>query len=134
MISDFPLAFASFSKIWKPNQCLALPPGFVAKEKADIVSPIFSVEVSLVYAAWLATISAQPRTSGLRQADGQIEVIQKTALLGFPDWITAQPIDLGNGSSSICVFSRSKLGIRDMGVNQKRVRDWLDDLSTRLKA
>lgn len=134
MISDFPLDFARFRKIWKPNQCLALPPGFAAAEKADVESPVFSAGVDQVHAAWLAVVADQPRTSKARQQGGQIEAVQKTALIGFPDWITAEPVDLGGGKASICVFSRSKYGIRDLGVNVARVSAWLAALQARLAA
>jgi uncharacterized protein (DUF1499 family) len=132
MIRDFPLDFAGFSKTWKPNQCLALPPGFAAKEKPDVTAPVFEAGVDQVHAAWLAMLAAQPRVSGVRRHGGQIEAVQKTPLVGFPDWITAEPVDLGGGRASVCVFSRSKYGIRDMGVNARRVNDWLAALGAQM--
>lgn len=134
MITDFPLDFAGFSKTWKPNQFLALPPGFAARQKPDMDSPVFSAPVETVRTAFLAVITAQPRTTPPREAGGQIETVQRTALLRFPDTVTAMPVDLGDGRSSICVFSRSKYGIRDFNVNETRVRQWLDLLAGRLAA
>lgn len=132
MITDFPLDFSGFSKTWKPNQFLALPPGFAARQKPDMESPVFTASVETVRAALLAVIAAQPRTTAPREAGGQIETVQRTALLRFPDTITAMPVDLGDGRSSVCVFSRSKYGIRDFNMNETRVRQWLELLAARL--
>ena len=128
MITDFPLDFARFRKIWKPNQFLALPPGFEAAEKPDLESPVFEAGIDQVHAAWLSVLKTASKVSAIRQQGGQIEAVQKTPLMGFPDWITAEPIDLGAGKASIAVFSRSKYGIRDLGANEQRVNSWIDRL------
>lgn len=132
MITDFPLDFARFVKINRPNQFLALPAGFSAAQKGDAVSGVFDASIEAVRDAWLEVLRSAPRVSSIRQSDSQIEAMQRTALVGFPDWITAQPIDLGNGKASICVFSRSKYGLRDFGVNEKRVLSWLAELAGKL--
>jgi uncharacterized protein (DUF1499 family) len=132
MITDFPLDFARFKKIARPNQFLALPGSFTAAQRADATVGLFNASVDQVRDAWLEILRGAPRVSAIRQSDGQIEAIQRTALVGFPDWITAQPVDLGNGHASICVFSRSKFGIRDFGVNEKRGLDWLAQLAAKL--
>jgi uncharacterized protein (DUF1499 family) len=132
MITDFPLDFARFRKVNKPNQFLALPASFVSAEKPDATVGIFNASIDQVRDAWLEIVRGAPRVSGVRQLDGQIEAIQRTALVGFPDWITAQPVDLGNGQASICVFSRSKYGLRDFGVNEKRGLEWLALLASML--
>jgi uncharacterized protein (DUF1499 family) len=134
MITDFPLDFATFSKTWKPNQFLALPPGFAARQKPDMASPVYQTTPDAVRAAWLRVIAGESRTGRLRQADGQVEVVQRTPMVGFPDTITALPVDLGEGRASICVFSRSKYGLRDFAVNETRVRRWLDALTAQLAA
>jgi uncharacterized protein (DUF1499 family) len=132
MIKDFPLDFARFKKISKPNQCLALPSGFQAAQVPDLQSGVFQASIDQVREAWLEIARSQSRVSDIREEEGQIEAVQRTALVGFPDWITAMPVDLGEGKASICVFSRSKYGIRDMGVNEKRVRLWLSLLAQKL--
>lgn len=132
MITDFPLDFASFKKTWRPNQCLALPRGFLSAETPDMESPVFQASVQQVHAAWLAVIASQPRTRRLRETANQIEVVQTTAIMRFPDTITMRTIDLGDGRSSVGVFSRSRYGIRDFGVNAARVRDWLQALQVAL--
>jgi uncharacterized protein (DUF1499 family) len=132
MITDFPLDFARFKKIGRPNQFLALPANFASAQKPDATVGIFNATTDQVRDAWLEIVRGEPRVSDIRQLEGQIEAVQRTPLVGFPDWITAQPIDLGNGQASICVFSRSKFGYRDLGVNQKRGLAWLAQLAAKL--
>ncbi len=132
MITDFPLDFSRFKKIARPNQFLALPANFSSAQRPDATVGIFHASVDQVRDAWLEIVRGEPRMSGIRQLDGQIEAVQRTALVGFPDWITAQPVDLGDGQASICVFSRSKFGLRDFGVNEKRGLAWLAQLAAKL--
>lgn len=132
MITDFPLDFARFRRISRPNQFLALPGSFTSAERPDATVGTFHASIDLVRDAWLEILRGEARVSDIRQSDGQIEAIQRTPLVGFPDWITAQPVDLGNGQASICVFSRSKFGFRDLGVNEKRGLNWLAQLAAKL--
>jgi uncharacterized protein (DUF1499 family) len=132
MITDFPLDFARFRRINKPNQFLALPANFTSAERPDATVGTFTATVDQVRDVWLQIVRAAPRVSGVRQLEGQIECIQRTPLVGWPDWITAMPVDLGNGQASMCVFSRSKYGLRDFGVNQTRGLDWLAQLASKL--
>jgi uncharacterized protein (DUF1499 family) len=132
MITDFPLDFARFRKINRPNQFLALPASFNAAQRPDATVGIFHASVDQVRDAWLEVLRDEARVSNIRQSDGQIEAMQRTPLIGFPDWITVQPVDLGHGQASICLFSRSKFGIRDFGVNEKRGLTWLAQLAAKL--
>ena len=132
MIADFPLDFARFKKTWRPNQYLALPSPFKAAQDPDMLSPRFKASATEVMEAWQEVLRLQPRVSKIRQAGLQIEAVQKTPLVGFPDWITAEGVDLGDSVASICVFSRSKYGVRDFDVNEKRVRLWLSWLEQKL--
>jgi uncharacterized protein (DUF1499 family) len=43
----------------------------------------------------------------------------------FPDYITLRTVDLGDGVSGIAVWSRSRYGYSDLGVNRERVEKLL---------
>jgi hypothetical protein len=70
---------------------------------------------------------AQPRVS--RLAGGPEELwttyVQRSALMGFPDYVSVREIDLGDGRSGFAIWSRSRFGYSDMGVNRARVESWL---------
>lgn len=55
--------------------------------------------------------------------------MQRTPLLGFPDTIDVLYVDLPDGRSSLALYSRSKLGYRDLGANRARLERWLAHLT-----
>lgn len=52
---------------------------------------------------------------------------QRSLIFRFADDIYADFIP-ENGKTSIAVYSASRVGYGDLGVNQKRVEAWLDEL------
>jgi uncharacterized protein (DUF1499 family) len=75
-------------------------------------------------------ILKQPRTRrrNVETAPGQHEVVQRTALLGFPDWITFEALEVEGGKSTLALYSRSVYGWSDLGANKKRIDGWLAKL------
>lgn len=69
---------------------------------------------------------ATPRTARLAGSpdEGRITWVTRSALMGFPDYTTAQVID-GPG---LCVAGRQRFGSEDLGVNAKRIGGWMQDL------
>ena len=116
-----------------PNNCLIAPtsPGF---PDADEVAPVFDVEPDTLAQAWKGVIEDQPRTSILAISDDglQIEAQQTSAIFGFVDRVSSRVIALGEKRSTIAVYSRSTVGYWDLGVNRRRVQDWLEALAARL--
>ena len=118
-------------KSWKRNQFLVSPDNY-CDARPHMVSPVFELSVADLRERWMALIAAQPRME-TRQADDeamQYEFIQRTKYMRFPDIITVRFIPLEQARSTLAVFSRSRYGRRDFGVNKKRVRSWLDALTT----
>jgi uncharacterized protein (DUF1499 family) len=129
MNADFPLDFATLKRRGTPNQFLVLPPGFKAVSTPDRESPVFEADAHALLDAFAAYALAQPRVTKTRHEAGQVELIQRTALIGFPDYITAQAISLGKRKSALAIYSRSKYGRSDLGVNAKRIGNWLAGLN-----
>ena len=118
-------------KSWKRNQFLVSPDNY-CDARPHMASPVFELSVADLRERWMALIAAQPRME-TRQADDeamQYEFIQRTKYMRFPDIITVRFIPLEQARSTLAVFSRSRYGRRDFGVNKKRVRSWLDALTT----
>ena len=67
-------------------------------------------------------IRAEPRTTVLAGSveEGMITYITRSAVFGFPDYITIRQ----NGGQ-IELYSRLRFGASDMGVNGKRLDRWL---------
>lgn len=114
-----------------PNSYLLCPPDLC--RAAAAASPVYPVAAAGLRTAWLAMLERQPRVTLLRetvvaQAQRQLDVEQRSLLLGYPDTVTVRFVPLGPERSTLAVYSRSHYGRSDYGVNRDRVRDWLDGL------
>lgn len=116
-----------------PNRCLATPAAWQRRD-ADLTTPEFAVSAARLREALDAVMAREPRTRviGVDEEAGQIEYEQRTRWLGFPDRVTVAIVDLGNGRSSVAIYSRSQKGAWDLGVNRRRVRRWLIALEREL--
>lgn len=72
-----------------------------------------------------AIAMATPRTSRLAGslAEGRITWETRSLIWGFPDYTTAQV--QGEG---LVIFARLRFGSSDLGVNAKRLRQWIAQL------
>lgn len=66
------------------------------------------------------------RLAGSPEA-GRVTYVQRTRLMGYPDAISVSATPEGEGAL-LQVYSRSRYGQSDLGVNRARVERWLDAL------
>jgi uncharacterized protein (DUF1499 family) len=113
----------------RPNAWLVAPPGAVAGDASE-PAPVLPFAAQAAAAAWLAIIESQPRTRVIAVSpDGlRIEAEQRSAVFGFVDRISAWFIPTGDNRSTLAVYSRAQTGYWDLGVNKRRVRDWVSRL------
>lgn len=76
-----------------------------------------------------AVAMAEPRVERLAgsASEGRITYVQRSALMGYPDAITVEAVPDG-GNARLHVWSRSRYGQSDMGLNAARVDRWLGAL------
>lgn len=76
-----------------------------------------------------AVAMASPRTMRLAGSaqEGRITWVQRSRLMGFPDYITAEAAPAPEGTR-LDLFSRQRYGSNDWGVNAARLKDWLSRL------
>lgn len=74
-----------------------------------------------------AVAMAAPRTQRLTGSveARQITYVSRTALIGFPDYITATVTDAPGGGALIEVYGRLRFGRADLGVNARRIKEWV---------
>ena len=125
-----PIDFASLERKPSPNQYLIAPDGATPRAKPDAASPVFGVAPERLRDAFLAVIAEAPRTKLLEQStDGlRLSLVQRSAILRFPDYIDVSILPAGGDSSTIAIYSRSRFGYSDLGVNQRRVEEWMATL------
>lgn len=129
------LDFTTIPARRRPNACLACPPSW-NRSDADIHTALFSVPVSRLREAVVAIASREPRTHllSLDREASQAEFEQRSRILGFVDTITVAFEAASNDTSTIAIYSHSRTGYYDLGVNRRRVRRWLAALANELAA
>jgi uncharacterized protein DUF1499 len=126
-VGDVPdIDFATLERGPDPNQYLLCPKGMCTAE-ADGEAPVFDVPVEQLQVAWDGMLAEQPRLQVLRRevTNVQIDYVQRTRLLHFPDLVTVRFVPIDDTHSTLAIYSRSVYGKGDMGVNRKRVEEWL---------
>jgi uncharacterized protein (DUF1499 family) len=118
--------FATLERDSVPNQYLLCPKGMCTTQ-ADGEPPVFDVPIEQLQAAWDKMLADQPRLQVLRRdvTNMQIDYVQRTRLLRFPDLITVRFVPVDDTHSTVAIYSRSVWGKGDMGVNRARVEEWL---------
>lgn len=127
--------FATVQPPDSPNTWLVAPPG-LGRATPNEIAPEFDVDAARLVAAWRAVLTVQPRTTIVgTSSDGlQVEAEQRSAVFGFVDDVSFRAIPGAAGRSTLAVYSRSRVGYWDMGVNRRRVRAWVDQLQQRVAA
>ncbi|MGB3736440.1 MAG: DUF1499 domain-containing protein [Ilumatobacter sp.] len=99
----------------------------------DGSSPVFAVDVAALAAAFDAVALGDERVEVIAGSatDGFVTYMQRSALFGFPDFVSVAFVDV-DGGSSLSIFSRSQFGKSDLNVNEKRVKKWVEATEQRL--
>ncbi|MGE5148257.1 MAG: DUF1499 domain-containing protein [Candidatus Eiseniibacteriota bacterium] len=136
MADDFPVDFKTLRLSGRPNQWLALPPGFAGATAPHAESPVFPVAPRVLIQAVKQLATEEPRTALVRgdAGTGQAEFVARSRVFRFPDRITAGVFAVAGAGerSALAIWSRAVYGRRDFGVNRARVERWLDLLVDRL--
>jgi hypothetical protein len=54
-------------------------------------------------------------------AEGWVTYIQRSRLMGYPDYLSIRILPAGEGQETVAVLSRSRFGQSDLGVNAARL-------------
>jgi hypothetical protein len=53
-----------------------------------------------------------------------ITYVQRTSVMGYPDYISVKAVEV-DGGAALVIYSRSRFGKSDFGVNRERIDRWL---------
>lgn len=114
---------ATVQKTAKPNQ-------FLMRDGGDAAAEVFDISPAKLATAFHKVAMSQPRVSVLTEADNDywITYVQRSKLMGYPDYISIRIEPVDEDKSALLVYSRSRFGRSDLGVNKARVKDWLGQL------
>ncbi len=126
-----PVAFETLRRRSTRNDALACPPAFCAA-RSDLTPPVYAVPAQQLRTAFATMIASEPRVVRVASDDAAMteRYVQRTEWLGFPDTIAVRFLDRPNETSTLALYSRSKFGEGDLGVNRARIERWLAKLST----
>jgi len=115
----------------KPNSFRMAPP-LLTEEEVDAESPVYTVNPTLMAKAFDDYVVNQPKTGRIAGSpeEGWMTYVQLSPSLNLPDYVSVKFIDLNGGNSTIAVYSRSRFGYDDRGVNEKRVLNWVSTLQS----
>lgn len=111
------------------------PNDYLVAEEGDAPPVTLTAPLARVAAALEDTASSEAGASVLAgdAADGFVTYIQRSTVVGFPDFISVT-LDEAEGVTTVRIYSRSRDGHSDMGVNKARVERWLAALTAAVAA
>lgn len=123
--------FPSLVRPRTPNTFLLAPDGLCTASRADRMASVYTLPAGRLRQAFLRVALGGPRVSHVLSDDVGLydNLVARSALLRFPDLIAARFMDVGDGKSTLAVYSRSVYGHSDLGVNRKRVLGWVGELA-----
>jgi uncharacterized protein DUF1499 len=121
--------FAARSAAGRSN-VFAMCPADFCTPSGDLVSPVFRTSWERLHDYWRELIAAQRGVEqvGWDEKRRRATYIQRSAVLRFPDVVTVEFVPLGVDRVTLAIDSRSRYGNGDMGVNRRRVVEWMDVL------
>lgn len=128
------LDFTTLEKATSPNRWLVAPADLLEKSKPDAPAPVWSKPPSEVFAALNDIVAAQSAYSDVSKDDTQMAIrfVATIPVFGFKDDVDAVVLP-ADGGSTIAIYSRSRVGHSDFGVNKKRVERILSALDEKLR-
>lgn len=124
-VSDDPAVWhldpAAAPRATSPNTALIGP-----REGADAPAPVWAAEPAALLAALDRVALAEARTARIAGAPEALHAtyVQRSRLMGWPDYVSVRALP-AEGGATLLVYSRSRFGESDLGVNRARLDRWL---------
>lgn len=99
------------------------------------ISPVVDVPVERLAAVFDDVAMSDERVQRLAgsPAEGFVTYVQRSAVVGFPDYVSVRFVEGEGGTSTLVVYSRARYGYGDGGVNRDRVRRWVEQTTQLLR-
>jgi len=104
----------------------------MVEANVDREAPVYAAPAEVMAAAFEQYVLTQPNVLLLAGSaeEGWMTFVQRTPVLRVPDYISVKFINFEDRGSTLAIYSRSRFGYGDMGVNKARVDLWLQSLSS----
>lgn len=114
-----------------PNWALAAPESAATTAERTRLTARYAATPEALLTAFDEAVTAQPRVTRTADAPLSKTYVQRSLIFRFPDVVTARALDLGDGTASLALYSRSLYGYSDLGVNAERLDRWIAALDAR---
>lgn len=113
----------------KPNYYLVCPRNY-CNVPAQAIAPTYALSLEQLQQHWQQMLAKQPRTHMTQQLKTQhhYQYVQYSLIFHFPDYIDVQFIPITPHQTTLAIFSRAKYGYSDFKVNEKRIKQWLQQI------
>jgi uncharacterized protein (DUF1499 family) len=100
----------------------------------DIFVPSYALPPDQLFSLIQAVATHQPRTyeAAIYPNRHQANYVARSEVFNVPDLIMVQVLPDGPDKSDLIIFSKSVYGDSDLGVNHKRLTEWLAALQAQL--
>ncbi|MEO0993168.1 MAG: DUF1499 domain-containing protein [Pseudomonadota bacterium] len=118
----------SADRTGRPNDALVATADTTRAEPDRVLAPIAETPDALM-ARLDAAMMEKPRVARVaRSGDGlHVTYVERSALIAFPDYVSVRAL-AGENGTNLAIWSRSRFGYSDMGINAARVDQLLDRL------
>lgn len=125
-----PIDFAELVRPSKPNTYLVAPAELCQKASPDEPSPQFGSDAAELFDRVLSVLRADRRYIEVETDDAhhRIAAVAATSPIRFLDDVDIAVLPSGDGAV-LAIYSRSRVGYSDLGVNRRRVQRLLAALA-----
>jgi uncharacterized protein (DUF1499 family) len=109
-----------------PNNWLVAPADFFIKP--DVVTPVFQVPVSVLIDTVRSLVLQKKGAAIVEESPKALHVVTTTPLMRFKDDVWALFIPVTERSSTLALYSSSRIGYWDLGTNRRRLKGWIERL------
>ncbi len=121
--------FQALARRSSPNDSLSCPADLCADADSDIEALVYDVPVDQLVRRFDDAMRGEALLERVNDGDSNYRrYVQRSLLLHFPDTIDVTFVAVGEGRSMMAIYSRSLIGRRDFGANEKRLWRWILDL------
>jgi uncharacterized protein (DUF1499 family) len=117
---------ATLERPASPNTYLVCPADRTAAA-VDREPPVSELAPDELERVWLEALAREPRLTRVASEPAKRRhlFVQRTPVFRFPDVIQLEVLEVPPDRSTLCLYSRSVYGSRDLGTNRGRIEDWL---------
>lgn len=98
-------------------------------------APVYDVTPERLFALLEGVVIDTPRVEKVAEGPDPLHAsyISRTPLMGYPDYVSLRVISV-EGGASFAIWSRSRFGRSDFGLNAARIERWREELENALGA